>query len=235
MPGVPDVQTRASGSAPARAGVAGFVPPRGCRESEDPGDLADILLPEVNVAVWRRPVDPRIVSYLTSASVLAQLGSGVNHVLARDEPLAPPAFPDHPGRAALLADLDLLARLFADLLDCPRVAMRVEVLRRAMCPRFHVDRIGVRLLCTHQGPGTEWVPGDRVDRSRLGVGAGGLADHASGLLHDPADIRVIAPGFVALLKGEAWPGNDGRGAVHRSPAVPTGAPARVLVALDAVW
>ncbi|TVR65616.1 MAG: DUF1826 domain-containing protein [Candidatus Competibacteraceae bacterium] len=38
---------------------------------------------------------------------------------------------------------------------------------------------------------------------------------------------------IALLKGEAWPGNAGHGLIHRSPAVPAGEGPRVLVAIDA--
>jgi hypothetical protein len=35
-----------------------------------------------------------------------------------------------------------------------------------------------------------------------------------------------------LLKGDAWPGNEGRGAVHRSPAVRGNDAKRVLLAID---
>ncbi|WP_280109885.1 DUF1826 domain-containing protein [Azospirillum sp. B506] len=42
----------------------------------------------------------------------------------------------------------------------------------------------------------------------------------------------MSAGDVALLKGEGWPGNRGRGLVHRSPpAAPSGAP-RLLLCLD---
>ena len=31
------------------------------------------------------------------------------------------------------------------------------------------------------------------------------------------DIRQLETGHVALLKGESWQGNEGKGIVHRSP------------------
>ncbi|MEF8706149.1 MAG: DUF1826 domain-containing protein [Candidatus Accumulibacter sp. UW27] len=42
--------------------------------------------------------------------------------------------------------------------------MRLDVVRQAMCPRLHVDRVGIRLLCTYRCPGTEWVESAAVDR-----------------------------------------------------------------------
>jgi len=36
---------------------------------------------------------------------------------------------------------------------------RITTLDRAMCPRFHVDRVPVRLIVTWGGPGTQWLAG----------------------------------------------------------------------------
>ena len=123
--------------------------------------------------------------------------------------------------------------MLGDLLDAPSIGLRLEVIRQAMCPRLHVDRVGIRMLCTYRGAGTEWVEERDVDRRFLGAGAGGLPDDASGLLRAGYRIESIPPYTVALLKGTLWQGNAGRGIVHRSPAVPY--PPRVLVALDAGW
>jgi hypothetical protein len=87
-----------------------------------------------------------------------------------------------------------------------------------------VDRTGIRLLCTYRGPGTQWLPDAGVDRQRL--------------QEVPGDYPAVAeaPAFaVVLLKGSAWPGNESRGAIHRSPPVPAGAAPRVLLTLDALW
>ncbi|MBL7650356.1 MAG: DUF1826 domain-containing protein, partial [Candidatus Hydrogenedentes bacterium] len=92
-----------------------------------------------------------------------------------------------------------------------------------------------RLLCTYRGPGTEWLDDATADRSKLGIGAGGLPDDQSGLLGSGTQIQRI-PGFaVALLKGSLWQGNGRRGIIHRSPAVPADGFPRVVLAADGVW
>jgi hypothetical protein len=145
------------------------------------------------------------------------------------------SLPDHPGRDALARDIGQLAELLGDLLDCPHIGLRLEVIDKAMCPRLHVDRVGIRLLCTYRGPGTEWLDDAAADRSKLGSGAGGLPDEQSGLLGTGTQIQRV-PGFaVALLKGSLWQGNGGRGIIHRSPAVPADGFPRVVLAADGVW
>ena len=88
-----------------------------------------------------------------------------------------------------------------------------------MCPRFHVDNVKCRLVTTYAGPGTQWLPNESVDRSKLGHGNQGLPDEKSGLILDKMDIEQLDVGHIALLKGEAWRNNDGFGLVHRSPHV----------------
>lgn len=100
-----------------------------------------------------------------------------------------------------------------------------------MCPRFHVDRLGCRLITTHSSFATEWLPHPCVDRARPGVVGAGLADQESGVYASEHDIRRRETGDVALLKGEGWDGNEGRGNVHRSPAVPDGEK-RLMLTLD---
>lgn len=78
-----------------------------------------------------------------------------------------------------------------------------------MCPRFHVDHVPMRLITTYAGVGSQWLKENAIDRKRLGeVGAEP---------QDPQYIEQIERGDVALLKGERWRGNEGRGLVHRSP------------------
>ena len=94
----------------------------------------------------------------------------------------------------------------------------------------HVDRVGVRMLVTYSGPGTEWLADADVDRARLGEAGQDLPDDQNGVMRPGAVIRSVAPFAVTLLKGEAWPGAEGFGAVHRSPD-PGGAP-RALLRVD---
>jgi hypothetical protein len=74
-----------------------------------------------------------------------------------------------------------------------------------------------------------------VDRRYLGAAAGGKPDDVSGLLLARHRTETIPPFAVALLKGNLWQGNDGRGIVHRSPALADKDVPRVLLAMDAGW
>lgn len=131
------------------------------------------------------------------------------------------------GVDALLREL---VELYAVLADAESVGLRLAVTRGRPCPRFHVDRVGLRLICTLRGPGTEWL--DETDVDRRWLGAAGIADEASGLLRASAVVHRLGTGDVGIFKGESWPGNHGRGAVHRSPAPDGGW--RLLVTLDSL-
>lgn len=185
-----------------------------------PAELAVLLDSPCTVAVLARPADARIAAYLDAAARADALGHGFRVVTTPGDRSLAAHLPDLPGRDALTHDLAFLTELHADLLGCPRVGVRLEITSQAMCPRFHTDRVGLRMLCTYRGPGTEWIdpahddPGAAITRN---------------------DIRRAAPFDVVLLKGEAWPGNEAHGAIHRSPDVGAGAVPRVLAAIDAVW
>ena len=149
----------------------------------------------------------------------------------RPEAAALSELPEGAGRAAFVELLRDLAALYAALLGAERLGLRLSTLERAMCPRFHVDRVGVRLVYTVLGPGTEWLDSEVVDRRHLGHLAAGQPDECSGLIRPGGRVRRARAGDLCLLKGEAWPGNTGRGAVHRSPT-PTPGERRVVVTLD---
>ena len=57
----------------------------------------------------------------------------------------------------LYTDFRRLAARFATLAASPVVQMRLEHVTDDACCRFHVDAVGLRLLCTYAGPGTEWM------------------------------------------------------------------------------
>lgn len=202
------------------------------------GDLAAIFGETVQIAVLPRAVDAAIAGYLAQALLSGRMGSGFRTVLRVGQYSDRSGLldlPDLPGRDLLADDLAALAELHGDLLGCDAVGLRLEVIERAMCPRFHVDRVGIRMLCTYRGPGTEWLDEAAADRDYLGARSGGLPDEASGLIRDPLGVHAVPPFAVALLKGNLWQGNAGRGVIHRSPAVHVEQAPRVLVAIDAIW
>jgi hypothetical protein len=124
-----------------------------------------------------------------------------------------------------------LVDMFCYLFELKSAGLRLATLNRAMCPRFHVDRVPCRLVTTYHGVATEWLPDDVVDRSKLGRGSNGQPDLVSGLFTNQEDIQRLTCGDVALMKGELWAGNENAGLVHRSPEVHAGEN-RLLLSLD---
>ncbi len=133
---------------------------------------------------------------------------------------------------AVLDALAPVVEVFAALTECARVGVRLAVTGAAMCPRFHVDHVGLRAVVTLLGPGTEWLDHRDVDRTRLGHRAGGLSDARSGLMRAGAVVHRASVGDLVVMKGAAWPDHAERAAVHRSPSG-EGA-RRVVVTLDAL-
>ncbi|WP_437754957.1 DUF1826 domain-containing protein [Sorangium sp. So ce1389] len=214
-----------------------LAPPRAAPASStrlvtELADLSEIAAPEVNVCVLRRGVDPDVEGFVR-AWLLPRPVSEALFVDADAPELTALAAgaPHSPGREAFLHDVRGLISLFADLTGCPRVGVRLARLDKPMCPRLHADMVTVRLVTTYAGPGTEWAEHAAVRRDRLGHRANGVPDEKSGVLRAGARLRAMEPFNVGLLKGESWPGNQGRGAVHRSPP---GAQPRVVVTLDAL-
>ena len=128
-------------------------------------------------------------------------------------------------------DILELVDMFCCLFGLERTGLRLAILDRAMCPRFHVDHVPCRLLKTYTGIATQWIPHEFVDRTRLGVNSHVQPDEISGLFQRETDIENLQSGHVALLKGERWEGNEGTGLVHRSPGLDV-RERRLLLSLD---
>lgn len=193
---------------------------------DTPQVLAEALLDGVNLAVWQRRLPVHIEDF-------AHLLLSLNEPLADARTLAigqdgtvPPldgiasAYADLAGYDGFIADLNWLVGAYACLLDARSVGLRLRVLDSAMCPRFHVDHVPLRLITTYAGPASEWLEEGAVNRRRLAQEE-----------VDPVSIRQLLCGDVALLKGEKWLGNEGAGLVHRSPSVDKGN-RRLILTLD---
>lgn len=190
-----------------------------------PKVMTDIFKEGVNLAVWQRQLPAQVEDF---CALLLSLG----HLLADERVIdvdeqQPPQLPgllrevaDLYGYEGFVADVSWLVAAYTCLLGARRVGLRLRVLEGAMCPRFHVDKVPVRLLTTYAGSGSQWLEEGAIERSRL-------------QLDQPAvdNIRQLATGEVALLKGEKWLGNEGAGLVHRSPLTAPGE-RRLLLSLD---
>lgn len=196
------------------------------REVTELADLALVLEPDCNLVRLARPVPPGLDDYLHAARAAGALRSGVRAELLPGTSLNTDSLPDLPGRDVLRDDVQRLASLLADLTGCPKVALRIEVPDRAMCPRLHVDHVGLRLLCTWIGPATEWLADADASRDQLGSDA---------VMPDTSALRRARAGDILVLKGEGWPGNAGHGVIHRSPALTPAQPLRIIAALDALF
>lgn len=181
---------------PCAASVASW------RVASEEQDLEAIFDEDVNLVVWRRPTECThdVGSFLEPPRRLMRTVRGdfvdagqIARVLDRAVP------------CALTADIARLVELFATLAGSSDVGIRLEASTRQTCPKWHTDRVGLRLMTTYCGPGTEWLEGAAIHRA--------------------------ATGDVLLAKGESWPSTPGA-CVHRSPD-PSGLP-RLLLTLDAL-
>jgi hypothetical protein len=200
-------------------------------QSREPEVLTDIYRGDTNIVIWQRELSETLKN-----SVDAFVGS--NPTFQTSMTLTPQralssvrdALGDS-SQGELSENIAELVDMFCCLFELKRAGLRLATLDRAMCPRFHVDKIPCRLVTTFQGIATEWLPHQVVNREKLGAGNNGKPDSTSGVYKSPHDIQRISSGDVALLKGELWQGNEGAGLVHRSPEVPAGQP-RLLLTLD---
>ncbi len=204
------------------------------RAGPDACVLRTITETDCGIAIWQRPVDPVAqdqAAALAASEHLAARLTLASELLARDvvSALAPQCGTPSAIRA-LLEDIQRLAGHFAavaSILEAPRtVTLRLETLQDDACRRFHVDRVRLRLLCTYLGPGTEWLTDDQVDREALATYRPNEAILRRG------EPQRLEPFWVAILKGDLYPGTAGHGQVHRSPPIAASGIRRILFCLD---
>lgn len=202
--------------------------------SDDVADLAQIYQPGINLCLVERQVDNELSRF-------------VEHVLRLPNPIVfvesidfasfdffslQPQAAHLPGYREFCNDVAALTALYCDLFELKRVGLRLNTLDHAMCPKFHVDSVTCRLVCTYGGIGTEWLEDAYADRRKLGSGSGGLSDELSGLILDTNAIHKMPPYAIGLLKGGLWEGNEQHGVIHRSPKLTLNSPRRLLLTLD---
>lgn len=189
-----------------------------------------------NIVIWQRDLEQALtnaVNTLISTNAIKPLELAVSPDDAFDK-LVTALKPDDNNRVethALCKDIALLVEMFCCLFDLKRAGLRLKILDKPMCPRFHVDKIPCWLVTTYQGVATQWLNHSDVDRSKLGTGNLGKPDEESGLFKSLNNINQLQQGDVALLKGEYWDENEGAGLVHRSPPVAANEQ-RLLLTLD---
>lgn len=196
--------------------------------ADDIAVFTEILRDDVNLAVWQREVSEPVTKF-TDALVSRQELLSEYLCLELTEPDSLPPLTglvgrigNLPGCTAFLDDVAELVSAFAYLLDARRIGLRLRLLDKPMCPRFHVDHVPIRLITSYAGSGTEWLGEGQMQRSDLGTAKAGPSDASA--------IHRAKEGDVLLAKGERWVGNEGRGLIHRSPQPSDGR--RLLLTLD---
>ncbi|PZR10584.1 MAG: DUF1826 domain-containing protein [Azospirillum brasilense] len=183
----------------------------------DPGVLMEVRRPDVPLAIWQRP--PPEPGVLRPLMRLAPFRVAVEDA-AEDCALRLAAKLPAPLPPALLRDIRWLCVSFSVILGRKRLRARLEGITGDACRRFHADAVGLRLLCTYAGAGTEWLPLFGAEAARA---------------HDPQGGPVparLGTGDAAILKGDAYPAAPGRGLVHRSPPMDGVPGPRLLLCLD---
>jgi len=182
-----------------------------------PDILADIHVPGVAAAIWKRTLDPDFqawvdrlpLRHLPELRTVLPVHLAEAAVIAAFEKRGAPACAE---RDMLASDAAALALMLSKILNVRLVRLRLDVSDEVMCPKFHIDNVQARLLCTYRGAGTEYVP----EREET----------------DPGRVRQVPQGSVALFRGRQWPGEEMTGLLHRSPA--TGKGRRLLLVMDPV-
>ena len=169
--------------------------------------------------IWRRRMQERVQSWLDALPVdqlptgrivlpVSQVRSAVTELMNISE------MPDCAERQLLLDDICLLAHEFDELFAPVYLRLRFDVVTTNKCPKFHIDYVAARLLCTYRGVGTEYSFLD--DQKR------------------PAEIFTTPNCAAIVLRGAKWPTDRANNLVHRSPEINDVNETRLLLVIDLV-
>lgn len=172
-----------------------------------------------NLCIWERALEEKVSDY---AQVITRENISISRCvdLIEVKQILNNLLPIAMGRDRFIDDISLLVDMMGCLFDCDSVGLRLTVLNRAMCPKFHTDKIGSRLICTYVGSATQWLDSQYPALSSQDL-----------IRRQAENVQQAKQGDVLLLKGEAWPHNEHNGIVHRSPACDA-LESRVLLTLD---
>jgi hypothetical protein len=208
----------AANDAPEPLGLATAM-----KSATDPRVLGTIAMEKTAVSVWYRSLEDSLPAWIERSiavgfvSFVAELHvSDVGAML--EEAFEGAGCPPDPERAAFVRDVDDLARRFSEIAMTPRLRLRLGAVDRVVCPRFHIDALRARLICTYFGRGTEFGAA-RPDGA-------------------PRRVIELPTGAVGVFRGLHWPGHETTGVVHRSPQTAPGETRLVLVIdpdEDAPW
>lgn len=201
------------------------------RLANGPRGLRAILRDDTNMVIWRRT--PSLLVRSALAALLPQM-QGEFRVMASEQGFANllDRHLEKFGTSALqreivCGEIGLLLSLILSLSSERSVQLVFSHIDTDHCRLFHADHNHLRLVCTFFGKGTEFLLNEDVNRAGLGTGTndGHIPDRP---------IQHLNTYDVAVMKGNLFPGNSGRGLVHRSPPLLPDDTGRLFLAIDAV-
>lgn len=186
--------------------------------SDNPDVLRTVGMSGVALAVWTPTQPDGFQDWIESlpSEQLPRLRTTLPAQHARDAVAAAcdrAATPAGAYRDHLVDRAAYIATLASDILASLLVELRLDVTSGQACPKWHLDSVHARLLCTMRGSGTEFGPA-RSDGT-------------------PSAVHRLPTGAVALFRGLLWPGKELPGVIHRSPPARSGA-TRLLLVVDPV-
>jgi hypothetical protein len=184
--------------------------------------LRQIRFPEVQAVLWPRQMDADLRAELeclvrnkaaVAVDIRGSLTEGLREQLA--EKLGALGRQIGSPLSSLRREILQLAQVFQEVVHYQPIRIRLERVEDDACALFHTDSVRFRLLCTYRGPGTQWLVADELRYAELGMRDRSLEEANHAIIRNPAEIRQLEEGEVALFKGRAWPGEES-GWIHRS-------------------
>ncbi len=184
------------------------------REAET---LEFISKPGIAATIWQRKPAREFQSWVDGipADQLPELRTVVPVGLAESAVHAAcdiKTLPAGSERSMLAGDVAALAYIYGQIMSVNNVQIRLDVDDEVMCPKFHIDNVSSRLLCTYRGPATQYIS---------------ETEHNNG-----SRVSQMTIGAVGLFRGRQWQSDEECKLLHRSPDSSEGSQTRLLLVID---
>ena len=179
----------------------------------EPEILSRVYDDSVKICILQRVLSTDIkqyVAYLRQEHVGLELAQPINIAHIREH--LNTWLPQHHALNAFIEDVSWLVVMFAFLFDLDSVGLRLNILTKTMCPRFHTDKVPCRLITTYAGKGTEWLNNKTIDRVMLA--ACNESKEESEAFAKQYLIQSLQEGDIALFKGERWGEQNDHGVIE---------------------
>lgn len=191
-------------------------------------ELNAIHLPNINLAIYAREVDQGLKDFIKGLELdkLPPIHGSFNchEIPGLLQNSLKRMTKDKRGLSLFIEDIKIITEQFSTIARKEFIRFNLYTVENDMCKYFHSDYNNLRLLCTYSGEGTQWLANKAWETSM-------------GRNHERVDakneVNQMAPFWVGVLKGEAYPDNAERGIIHRSPPMTVGSKIRILMKLDA--